>query len=64
MYKIFKYHTPVARLLVRQAHAQKLCFKHALFCGWVNLAYLVFACLFAKTNGLNYWDSKTAFSSR
>jgi hypothetical protein len=31
------------------------------FVGGDNLAYLVFACLFAKTNVLNYVDSKNGF---
>lgn len=34
------------------------------FVGGDNLAYLVFACLFAKTNVLNYWDGKSGFFSR
>ena len=48
------YNTPVARLLVRQAHAQTKCVSTPYFVGGDNLAYLVFACLFAKTNVLNY----------
>jgi hypothetical protein len=53
-FKINLYRTPVARILVRQAHAQTKCVSTPYFVGGDNLAYLVFACLFAKTNVLNY----------
>jgi hypothetical protein len=42
-----KYRTPVARLMVRQAHAQIKCEAH-LFGMGRNLAYLFFCLPFAK----------------
>jgi hypothetical protein len=58
------YNTPVARLLVRQAHAQTKCVSTPYFVGGDNLAYLIFVCLFAK----NKWAklcgiAKAAFSA-
>jgi hypothetical protein len=43
---------------------RKIVLKAHLIVWEGNLAYLVFACLFAKTNVLNYGIAKTDFSSR
>jgi len=52
----------VARFMACQTHAHKRVLKAHRFLWVGNLAYLVFACLFAKTNVLNYGVERTALS--
>jgi len=52
----------VARFMVRQAHAQRKCEAH-LFVWGRNLAFLIFACLFAKSKCAKLAIAKTGFQN-
>jgi hypothetical protein len=51
--KSIKYTERLLRALWCGKHTRKTVLKAHLILGAANLAYLVFACLFAKTNVLN-----------